>query len=1000
MISKWKSLMYRGVKNVVIGILLVQCFGINRIQGAIEEDQAIVSAEIDKSYEGRDLATETLKNLDFTDVSTSFWAKETISRMGALNVVKGYNSAGGRSFRPNGNVSKEEAIAFLLRAIGQEEEAQLAAEALEQGASEGILSMWSKGYMSIAADLEMIDAQELEDSLEEEQELLDPEFSFIRGAFVTREEVAKWVVQAINSQNPEAIVPLYSQQNIYHYTDWEQMGLEFIPYIEAVMEEKIMVGNDGLFKPKAYITRAEMMQVIKNLNTILYETMKLEVKNGYIGHIDRESTSLSGGSRSEIRALVRQGNGKVDQLVGRVEVDNLGRTFQKEAVVYKQNRLVTLQDLEEGDTIEYIVNTTDNTVVYVYVKNSDQAYTVSGILQPFARLTEGILTLENDSEDLRNYVMADTLYNAQNNLVKINDSFVRISDVPVTNRVTLTLKNQVVTHIRYDNEVISATEISGLVIEHNPAFRYLRISDWNGNEWIKRYYEGAVTVEKQAYYDDENQIGYLDELYPYYGFDESDAEITDIEAGDIVHIRLNPSDLEYIEAISAKTNYTVQFGEVISTRDQGDQGVEVIFQMSDNTVISHLLDPEVVVKRANVNLEVQDIEAGDLVRLLVNQAVVSPGTIRESVKEVDIDPYGNIAGTIYRGKLGTINKSQQSLSVMNSYELTLSGWKNFQASRLQDISGEDIEYYYNDTRVTLEYADQYLRTTDMQMYVATEMYFSKERVKKVVFRDGRDSVLPYSNITQANGLNQLQTQNSGTSILFDSGTIIIKNGKLVSGSNLVAPDYSQVVLNGNRKAAIVSVRTEPGNDAISIFRGRISKIDEYESFSVHSHSMLSGMQWIYSPIERVFTIDYRTLIKNEEETLGINDFLGYSELSKVDEVYTIIAEGTKATHIIKNPYPTEGVLGEVYSVEEEEIGIKDVLVYDGKTKEWKELSTVNSYGVVELLHESVIIKNNKVIGADELEIGEKIRIMTTENMIEQLKLQNDRNVPGYIILVE
>ncbi|MBN2222159.1 MAG: S-layer homology domain-containing protein, partial [Vallitaleaceae bacterium] len=515
--------MYRGIKNMMIGMLLFQSIGPLVVEGAIEEDQAIVSAEIANSYEGRDLATETLQNLNFTDVSESFWAKETITRMGALNVVKGYNAPSGRNFRPNGNISKEEALAFLLRAVGQEEEAQLAAEALEQGATEGVLSMWSKGYMSIAADLEMIEAQDLEDSLIEEQEFLDPEYSFIRGALVTREEVAKWVVQAINSQNPDAIVPLYSQQNIYNYTDWEQMGIEFIPYIEAVMEKQIMIGSDGRFKPKAYITRAEMMQVIKNLNTILYETMNLEVKNGYIGHIDRESTSLTSGSQSEIKALIRQGDGKVDQLIGRIEVDNLGRTFQKEAVVYKQNRLVTLQELEEGDTIEYIVNTVDNTVVYVYVKESDQAYTVSGVLQPFSRLDEGIISLQNDSQDLRNYVMADSIYHLQNGLVKINSSFVRISDVPVTNLVTLTLKNQVVTHIRYENEVLSATEISGLVIEHNPAFRYMRISDWNGNEVIKRYYEGTVTVEKQAYYDDENQVGYLDELYPYYGFDESDS---------------------------------------------------------------------------------------------------------------------------------------------------------------------------------------------------------------------------------------------------------------------------------------------------------------------------------------------------------------------------------------------------------------------------------------------------------------------------------------------
>jgi hypothetical protein len=780
------------------------------------------------------------------------------------------------------------------------------------------------------------------------------------------------------------------------------MDIAYIPYIEAAIESQIMVGDGKEFNPKGNLTRAEMMQIMENMNEILYDTMNLVSKNGYVGHAETVVDSQGTGSITDVKLWIRSSDGSVDQLIRSSSYDSLKRLTKKDAMVYKNNELVTMDKLSEGDTINYIVNDVTKEVYYIQVLNSNEVYHISGVLEPLSDIGTGKLTIVNSKGYKQSFNLSSSLYNNTNGSILIDDRFISFENAPVTNQITLSVKNQLVTEIDFGGTLLVTDEFSGIVLEHNTSFNYMRVTDWDGNEVVKKYNEGEVSVEKQEYYDQEDQVGYIDQLFPYYRFDEKDTSIDAIEAGDIVHIKLSSTNSENIIAISAKTNYTVKFGEVMTSLYKGDEGYKLTLKLSDNTVISYDVTDSVNVIKGSKNISMLGVESGDVVRILVNEAVVAPGTIKESIKEIMIDANGNVVEKVYKGNLGTINNSQETLSILNSYELLQTGWKNYVTAKTLDISKESINYYYEGEAITIDYANKFLRQDEMDMYVVTENYYNKERVTKVTFRDNRDSVLDYSNVIVTNGLNQIQTQNHEGSITMDSGTIVIKNGKIIAPSNVMAPDYAQVVLNGNNQAAIITVKEEPNNDSISVFRGRIAKINEYEDFTVTSHAVLSQMEWIYSPIERVFEIDYKTVIKDEEDTIDINDFIGYSDATKVDEVYTIIAEGTKASYIIKGPYVKDGVIGEIVDIDTTEltISLKDTISYDQETKQWNELSVTNSYSEASLFNESVIIKNNQVISIDELVVGDKLRILTDLDLADELKLNDSREFSGYIIFVE
>lgn len=987
------------VSIALVGLLLVSQIG---VFSAVIEDQKIVSEPVANVYTGRTIGGTISSNLQFSDVAKSYWGREAITRMGALDVTKGYYENGKRAFKPTQKMSKQEAIAFIIRALGREADALKIAEALPPGQTDTTLTLWSKGYLTIANQIGLITNAELTDALAEDQTVLDPTINFMRDSEVTREQIAMWIVKGINSKVPNAIAPNYTTQNIYQFTDWQDIGITYIPYVEAVVDKKIMVGDGKAFNPKASFTRAEMMQLMKNMDTILYDSLKLKTKNGYVGHVETKITTDANGTMTKKTLWVRNSDGTVDQLV-KESVTSTKGTTTKDAVVYKGTAVTGMDILDEGDSLAYIVNDTTKEVHYVQVQPSEATYTIAGILEPLSDLANGKITVVNAQGFKQTFSLSNSIYDPTKKEIIINELVIGAADAPVTNRVSLSVRNQLVTKIAFAGTIIVSNEISGLVIEHNTAFNYIRISDWNGRETTKRYNETTVGVEKEAYYDNEDQIGYFDQLFPYYGFDEDDAKIDEIEVGDIVHVKLDPSNKESILAISAKTNYTVKFGDVVTSVNKGNDGILLTLKMADQSIATYEVPTGIAVIKGTQNLTLLDVKAGDVVRVLVNQGVTAPGTIVEGIKEIMIDPLGNVVEKVYKGDLGAISSAQQTMSLLNNYELNQTGWINYTPSKTFDVSKNEIEYYYNDKRITLDYANKYLRNTDMyDMYVATEKYFSKERVTKVTFRDGRDSVLPYSNITVTNGLNQFETQSYENPIKVDSGTIVIKNGKLISVSNVIAPDYTQVVLNGNNQAAIMMVTPEPNNDTISVFRGRIAKINDFKNFTVVSNSSLSKMDWIYSPIERSFEISYKTVIKEGEDILDLGSFIDYSDSSKVDEVYTIVAEGVNATYISKMPYSKDGVIGNIFSIDKtkNQVSLKDTLVYDKTTKQWNELSRPNSYSLMEILNESVIIKNNKVISIEELQVGDHLRAMTTIDLAQLLKLEDKRVFTGYIIYVE
>ncbi|WP_113672625.1 S-layer homology domain-containing protein [Vallitalea guaymasensis] len=965
-------------------------------------DPSVLKEPVQNVYLARSGAEGIIENLKFSDVSPSSWSIEPITRFGALQIIKGYNENNAKKYRPTAPISNEESLAVLLRILGMEEAAQKAGNQLLQENSElpdHVLTLWTKGYLQLAKNMGLITEDDLDNALVEEQWELDPSESFIRRGPVTREQLAVWLVKAINSKQPDLISPLYKQKDVFNYSDWEKIDREFIPYVEAVIQKKIMVGSNNKFNPKGIVTREQMAQTLKNLDDIAYNTMNITKENGTVAYIEDSNSMGASDSIATRRILITDENGKVNEINYEYKRKSNDQILTKDVPVLINGVVGGLLNLREGEYIEYLVNNDTKEMLYASSKGINEPYELEGVLQPLNEIDNGRITITSDRGINYTFQMKSAVYNNVDGTIKINDINVKIPNAPISSKVKLYIDNNIVTKIELAGDKVIFDTLSGIVKENNPTFNYITIMTWDGKEVTKYYQKKNVQVEKQQYYDTEDEIGYIDEMFPDFRFDPRDTTIEDVEAGDLVDLKISP-DGKNVLSISAKTNYIVKYGSINQIVNNGANGLRLWVKFDDLSSTIYDIDSNIPVKRAGQNISQYQLQEGQVVKLLINQAVFEPGTITESVKEIQVDEYGNTVANIYKGKLGSLNNSQRTLTLLNSYGLTKAGWRDYTKSKILDISSKNIEYYLDSKQISLDYALNYLKSPDIDVYVAMEKYYDDEKVLKVTFGTGRENILASDNVTYSNGNNKFKVLQSPNYINTHDGTIVVKNGKLLEDNNIVSPDYAQVILNGNGKAVIVNITKEPSNEATSIFRGRIKSINENEDMQVQSFALLKGMKWIYSPIPRMFTTDYETVIMDANGIIPQTDFLDYSEKTKVDKVYTIISDGTKAKYIIENPYCLDGVKGEIYETESGAISIKDTIVYNKTNNSWKDLSYSNSYAKINLKTNTIIIKNNEVISPDMLEKGDIIRVITDEYLITKLATKGARDVDGYIILVE
>lgn len=992
------------MKKVTATVLSICLVLTMTMQAFALTDTYIFRDEVKNTYVGQTEANDMIKNLNFTDTSVNNYG-ESIARMGAFDIVKGYSN----KYNPGGFVSNQEAIAFIIRSLGFEKEAQQNASNLKaKNPDSPLLELWSYGYLQEASNRGIITQQQYKEATNPDQASLDAK-AFKRANNAKREDVAQWIFNAEKTISTDEFPIKTDKQKIYTYSDFQNISADRVEAVEAVTANGIMNQNTKTFNPKGTVNRAEMANILSNLDSIYLKQNKLVKKTGTVGGIKNDIDRTTGNYNATNQYYIRNNLGQIDVIEKQFNSNNISpQTQAKDVPVYKNGKVYGLSVLSEGDQIEYIVeseskkNPDQLTCYYINVVNPKlTTSTVFGKLESVDPEKTTVTIRDYNTNQTKTYYTAQNIFGTdanKNPYLIMNQNKYQVSKLPYGSGVNLNLSNDIVASINYVGEPTIVTEERGIVVENNPNFGYMVVYTNNGAKKTYNYDTGSlITVKKLEDYQTEDSVGYIDQVFKSGNYNPVNSTIDKIEAGDIVSIRPKKDDKTYIESIFASTNYSTKYGQILSFSDSGEI-ITMLVSFDNGTQSQYQMPSHTVITKEGKMSNTAEMKVGDYAKLLVNTAIISPGHVIETVKEVALEGNATHITKIVKGQVAGVDNVQGTIQVQNAQSLQKTGWLNYKQIDTYALKDKNIEIFYKGNRIDLDYANKYLKRGNNEAYIALENSYSGEKVKRISIYDGRDTFIPADTIVSANNGTFMLAKNY-QNITTDNGTIVVKNGRLVSPQNISAHDYAQVSLNGGNHAGVVNITNKADTSGIMVSRGRVQSVDDGKTFTVKSMVTLTDGSWAITPIERTFNIDNHTLfLDSSGAQKSINTFLDYTADSVYDKVYNIVSDGTTASYVIEAPYSKQTARGTVYKVDGDNVYLKDAQYLNQNNNTWKVVSRENNTIQLTTVPNTIIIKDNQKVPASKIQIGDQVQFYTDK--LDYNNMTAGMAITGYIAEVK
>lgn len=407
----------KGLRNG-LSILLALCLTLALFAGT-----ALAKPGKDKARGQQGKLTQNIFLNKLNDVR-GHWAESSIALMGTEGIIKGYEDG---SFRPENNISREEALTLLVRQLGFN-----ASDYINTSFDPGDVSPWARPVLACALDKGLVKKDELKTA------------GWNKPA--TRNEVAMWTIRAANLEN-EAL----RYANAYlPFGDAYSIPSGVRGYIYLAFNKGIITGYPGnMFKGNALITRAEMVTVMfraRNCFELPSQNPGFRFVKGVVADVD-----AGNGTISVKRGVYNSSSARTDQV-----------PVAGDAAVYLDGKRAGLEDIEKGDAVSLLIGP-DGEAIVVIAKTADDRNS-GGSGEDEAGYVEG------DYESrTTNYieVKVDGNYKtyrlAAGVVVKLDGKNAVLDDLKKGDQVELKIEGGEVTVIKAESGESGTGEVSGVI---------------------------------------------------------------------------------------------------------------------------------------------------------------------------------------------------------------------------------------------------------------------------------------------------------------------------------------------------------------------------------------------------------------------------------------------------------------------------------------------------------------------------------------------------------
>lgn len=388
---------------------------------------------------------------------------------------------------------------------------------------------------------------------------------------------------------------------------------------------------------------------------------------------------------------------------------------------------------------------------------------------------------------------------------------------------------------------------------------------------------------------------------------------------------------------------------------------------------TYYINKETNYQKGSSATDISALYVGDRVKLSFKNKNTSV------VTKVAISETGTLVENLYKGEIQAVNPNANKLTVKNQHAFV--NWQ-FGSQTTNDLSTmsftSKVPIYVGNTKVEKGQLKNYIGS---EAYYATVKQFGKEVIEKIVVLKNNERTYYEPMLSVDTDYQLLKLKSAGT-MYFHNGTILIRNGRLIEPTGLLAYGTAFVIADGAARdhyAQVVQVTSDsfmsPNLAGHELYYGRLSQADGYlieidDAMKIESNVFKKTDDTVLSVSNST-----KAMVDDGNKTYSVMPDIELY-LSEGDYGYFYVKDGhVQALHILDNAKPVAPLMltGKLQSVKSKYpavINVKSVSQWqNGRWYEAGEMVDMN-------IDQATIIKAGKVIQASDLQASDRLVVLS------------------------
>ncbi|AGB20132.1 S-layer homology domain-containing protein [Thermoanaerobacterium thermosaccharolyticum] len=453
------------------------------------------------------------------------------------------------------------------------------------------------------------------------------------------------------------------------------------------------------------------------------------------------------------------------------------------------------------------------------------------------------------------------------------------------------------------------------------------------------------------------------------------ASIDDLKFGETAKVTVygdtaTEIDVEYTDLSSdgqVNTGDKQDSGKIISIDVSG--GFEYVTLDNGNT---YTLNPNMPVEGTGAAISASDLKVGEYIKLYFSRINT------KMPDEIFLEDDYNKPVAVIRGSIAGVSGFNPKVQ-LNDVEMYRQGqWNATSSYAMYSLDGASV--YLDGSKISVSDINKY---KGYDAYIMLENHYGTETATLVSIQSGFN--MSYEGSIDYNGNTMSITLSDNRQVSINGGTIILRDGLLVPKDELINASQAYVSFTRGGAANFISILDTSAPSGYYYAKGNIINVTAdsitvgnyyYYSGNEYGDESLNNNEWVANGDETFYVGDKTYIVDNTGNNpvnVPYDEFLKQKyRAANYSSVYIVASDSNAIAVNIRPLSSTDRVSKAVLSSSSGNVlTIDNVMDWNGLNNKWELNTSLDSIDVTK----AVIVKNNKVVSANDLKSGDNLYII-------------------------